>query len=429
MSSLFAGLFGPSTQDIIAERQDQLDTSLAGMTNPYERLGLLLGTAVGGRPTQSAAYQAAKAREDEVANIGNNPAARANYLREAIAQGRIPADKLKQAQQAIEALDPTTAMKPITAKELAELNAAYTDESVKQYLSTGDLGVLVSQGTNKAARSVVKDDPDWKAFEGAELQLGEGFYDDLLGAFGPKGITDLGEDNRLEPAKSAVYNLANQIRFNSEQPMTLAQSLKLAKNQMVKEMSNDAFSFLKGSQPAGMAGNNTTTGGGTPAVGNTELVNTSDVPIDGNPIEPPPELVGEDLDESQTSLRNREQNLVNQLELATTKGAKANIRRELNEVRSQIVETTEPKRSNSTASRKSRSSLDPDKKGTGIKKTRAKQSASIEKDIKSIKSKIKFNEEVLKKRPNNKRAADALKALKKDLARNEKTLKSIKSKQ
>lgn len=337
MSSLFAGLFGPSTQDIIAERQDQLDTSLAGMTNPYERLGLLLGTAVSGRPTQSAAYQTAKAREDEVASIGNNPVARANYLREAIAQGRIPADKLKQAQQAIEALDPTTAMKPITAKELAELNAAYTDESVKQYLSTGDLGVLVSQGTNKAARSVVKDDPDWKAFEGAELQLGEGFYDDLLGAFGPKGLTDIGTDNRLEPAKSAVYNLANQIRFNSEQPMTLAQSLKLAKNQMVKEMSNDAFSFLKGGQSSGMAGNTTTGTSNTPAVGD----DTQSMALDenGNPltIDPPPVLEGEDVARSVEAIDK---------DLSELKAAlkSAKLRSERSEIQNKISKLNKEKR-------------------------------------------------------------------------------------
>lgn len=332
MSSIFQGLFGPTTQDILTQRQDNLDTSLAGMSNPYERLGLLLGTALSGRTKDTEAYKAAQAREDEQAALGNDPVARAQYLRDAIAQGRIPADKLKQAQQAIEALDPTTATKPITAKELAELNAAYTDESVKQYLSTGDLGVLVSQGTNKAARSVVKDDPDWKAFEGAELQLGEGFYDDLLGAFGPKALTDLGQDNRLEPAKSAVYNLANQIRFNSEQPMTLAQSLKLAKNQMVEEMSNDEFSFLKGSQPAGMAGNNTTTSVGTPAVGN----DTQSMALDenGNPltIDPPPVLEGEDLARSVEAIDKDLDELKAALKNASGRGERSEIQKQISKL-------------------------------------------------------------------------------------------------
>lgn len=339
MSSLFAGLFGPSTQDIIAERQDQLDTSLAGMTNPYERLGMLLGTAIGGRPTQSAAYQAAKAREEEVAGLGSDPMARANYLRTAIAEGRIPADKLKQAQQAIEALDPTTAAATYTPKEIADMYAAYTDESVKAFLAGGDSGVLVPQGNNKQVRGVIEGDADWQAYEGAELSLGDKFYDDILLKYGPRPLLDkFGKDNRLTAAKSALYNEANQIRFNSETPMTLAEALRKAKTNQIKVMGDtDEFSFLNGQGSSGMASNNTPAAGSTPAVGD----DTQSMALDenGNPliIEPPAVIEGEDVARSVEAIDTDLAKL--KADLKTAKG-----RAERSEIQSKISKLNKEKR-------------------------------------------------------------------------------------
>lgn len=423
MDNLFSGLFGPSSQDILTQQQDQLNTSLAGMSNPFERLGMLLGTAATARPKQSTSYQEAVQREQQLQEAGSDPVARANFLRQAVADGRIPADQLVNAKRAIDLLDPTKGEGTVSASDLNSLYSNFTSESVKKYLESNDANDLSKLTNKKVARAVAKDDADWSAYEGSIKGLGgEEFFGDLLAQYGERKVTDVGEDNRLDAAKADVYNLANTLAVNAETPLTRSEALKQAKEQIIGGLrSNEANDPFAG---ATLGNRPTASSDSSPTVVATENPDVQSFALEDTGGE----LVGEDMPESQASLKTREENLTKELESATTRGAKANIRRELADVRSQIKEPTKPNKSNGSMTRKSRSNLDPDKKGTEVKKTRAKQAASIQKDIDKINKKIKFNQEVLNKRPNNKRAADALKSLKKDLERNKKTLKSIKSK-
>lgn len=356
MSNMFAGLFGPTSQDILAEQKDQLNTSLAGMTNPYERLGMLLGTAAVSRPKESAAYKQAVANEQGISD-NTDPIARAAYLRQAVAEGRIPADKLVDAKRAIDLLDPNKTG-GMSVKDLTSLHSNYTSASVAEYLKSGDFGDLSRLSNKKVARAVAKDDADWTAYEGSLKGLGgEEFFGDLLAQYGERRTTDVGEDNRLDAAKADVYNLANTLAVNSETPMTKSEALKKAKEQIIgnykSNQADDEFANA-------VVGNNTA-GSASPASADTSNPNQVPAPTDnkGQGIgDDGPALQGEDITRDTAAVETDLKNAKEALKEATSKGRRLELQKKISKLNKELKKLNPVKRKNmTTAKRQSRSSL------------------------------------------------------------------------
>lgn len=340
MNNLFQGLLGPSPQDVLAEQQDRLNMQLSGMQNPYERLGLLLGTAFMGDPRKSQAYQAAQAQQDEISGIANDPIAKANYLRQAVADGRIPLDKLKQVQQAIDFLDPQQEAETLSIRDISSLRETFTPESVQSFIETGDQSVLVNKDNVKLARAVSKDDADWEAFKGSELTLGEKFYDDLLEAYGPRRFADWGEDERLDAVRSNLYNTALSIAASSDKQLTREEALKEAKKRVIATLREaDQFSDVSVGSPSSASGN---------------TASSASAPIDtipqGNPVFDEPRVEGVDLPRDIKSIELEIEKLKNTPRSGTREAnAKRNKRlAELNRELSKAKKRDQPQRTKRT---------------------------------------------------------------------------------